>query len=376
MTDSSEKRIRFGKSFVLAMTIAYAIAFLAMLSGFFEALLMAAILSGIFYPFYRNLKASFGDRATPASLVTILAVLAIIVVPAVILLGLVADQAVGVAESARPWFDEQLARATDEKQLTTGWTWLDETLGPYHEEVTAKLAELTAALGVVLANGLTRLAEGAFTFFFDLFVMLYAMFVFLVRGPAIIEAIMRLFPIADADKERMLQVAHSVSRATIKGTLIIGGIQGALGGVGFAVAGIDNAVFWAAVMAVLSVLPGIGATLVWAPAVIFLLASGQTVAGLGLLVWSAGVVATIDNVLRPILVGRDTELPDLLVFLSTLGGLALFGATGLVIGPILAALFLTVLSIYSRVFADSLNVDQSPADPSSERAGVQLGETP
>jgi predicted PurR-regulated permease PerM len=115
-------------------------------------------------------------------------------------------------------------------------------------------------------------------------------------------------------------------------------------------------------MAVLSILPGIGAPLIWVPAVLYLLMSGQAVAGLGLLVWCAGVVGSIDNFLRPVLVGRDTKMPDLLILLSTLGGVALFGATGLVLGPILAALFLTMLAIYSGVFADSLH----PKDASQQ----------
>ena len=157
----------------------------------------------------------------------------------------------------------------------------------------------------------------------------------------------------------MIKVGRSVSRATVKGTLIIALIQGTLGGIGFAVAGIEAPVFWGAVMAVLSMLPGIGATLVWAPVVAYLLIAGQTLAGLGLLAWCAGVVGSIDNFLRPVLVGRDTEMPDLLILLSTLGGIGLFGFSGLVLGPILAALFVTVLAIYSRVFADWLNPDQA-----------------
>lgn len=112
-------------------------------------------------------------------------------------------------------------------------------------------------------------------------------------------------------------------------------------------------------MAVLSVIPGIGGTLVWAPAVVYLFLTGKTIAAIGLLLWCAGVVGTVDNFLRPILVGRDSEMPDLLILLSTLGGLALFGASGLVLGPILAALFLTVLTIYSQVFEEWLQFDQT-----------------
>ena len=131
-------------------------------------------------------------------------------------------------------------------------------------------------------------------------IMLYAMFFFLMSGPQLIQIIMSYLPLSQVDRDKMLQVGLSVSRATIKGTMIIGVIQGALGGIGFAVAGIDSAVFWAAIMAVLSVLPGIGATLVWAPAVAYLLLTGDEVTGILLMIWCAGVVGTIDNVLRPI----------------------------------------------------------------------------
>mgnify|MGYP000022365280 CR=1 FL=1 len=160
----------------------------------------------------------------------------------------------------------------------------------------------------------------------------------------------------------LLCVMHQ--EAGDNGALLIGIIQGTLAGIGFTVAGIDAAVFWGAIMAVLSILPGIGAPLIWVPAVIYLLMSGQTAAGIGLLVWCVGVVGSIDNFLRPVLVGRDTKMPYLLILLSTLGGVALFGATGLFLGPILAALFLTVLAIYSAAFADWLHPkDASPQSP-------------
>ena len=240
---------------------------------------------------------------------------------------------------------------------------LQQELEPYGEKISSKVAEVAGSLGVYLAGSLGKLTEGTMSFFLNLFIMLYAMFFFLISGPVLIKNIMSYAPLTLSDKEKMLQVSLSVSRATVKGTLIIGVIQGVLGGLGFAVAGIGAAVFWGAVMAVLSILPGIGATLVWGPAVLYLLISGETVAGLGLLVWCAGVVGTIDNVLRPILVGRDTEMPDLLILLSTLGGLGLFGVAGLVVGPILAALFIAVLAIYSRVFDEWLNpVDDDDAE--------------
>jgi predicted PurR-regulated permease PerM len=146
----------------------------------------------------------------------------------------------------------------------------------------------------------------------------------------------------------------SVTRATLKGPLVIGVIQGGLAGVAFALVGIQGALFWGTIMAVLSIIPAVGAAIVWIPAVIYLLGTGQIAAGLGLLVWCGLVVGSSDNVLRPILVGKDTKMPDFLVLLSTLGGIGVCGALGVIIGPIVAALFLTVWELYGEAFRDVL----------------------
>ena len=358
MTPEKEPAERFRKGFVLIMTLAYASLFVALINDFIMALLLAAVFSGIVYPLYQWLEKVWGGRTTLASVVTLLISLAVIIVPLLLLLGLVAEQAVGVAKDVSPWIEQQFEQPIQDEQELPAWLPFAQELEPYAEKISSKVAEVAGSLGVYLAGSLGKLTEGTMSFFLNLFIMLYAMFFFLISGPVLIKNIMSYAPLTQSDKEKMLQVSLSVSRATVKGTLIIGVIQGGLGGFGFAVAGIGAAVFWGAVMAVLSILPGIGATLVWGPAVLYLLISGDTVSGLGLLVWCAGVVGTIDNVLRPILVGRDTEMPDLLILLSTLGGLGLFGVAGLVLGPILAALFIAVLAIYSRVFDEWLN----PAD--------------
>ena len=375
MVTNVNPKERFRKGFVLALTLAYSVAFLAMLSGFFEALLLAAIFSGLTYPLYRWLLQGLGGRRTSASLLTLVITLFAMLIPLLFLLALVADQAIDVAREAKPWIEQQLAQSESQATGLPDWVPFADRLEPYRDEIMAKLGEFASASGTFLAGGLAQLSEGTFVFFFQLFIMLYAMFFFLMDGPALMKHIMNYAPLSQADRQKMIDVALSVSRATIKGALLIGAIQGTLAGIGFAVVGIEAAVFWGAIMAVLSILPGIGAPLVWVPAVIYLFMSGQVVAGIGLLIWSAGVVGSIDNFLRPVLVGRDTKMPDLLILLSTLGGIALFGASGLVLGPILAALFLTVLAIYSKVFADWLNVDQSPADPPSQSAGVQPEET-
>ena len=347
-------RERFRKSFVLLATLAYATLFLALIWGFVEALLLAAVFAAILHPMYTRLQRVFGGRSTLASLTTLLAALLMVIIPLIFLLGLVAEQAVEVAESTAPWVQQQIGVLGTAGSELPDWFPYRDQLQPYQAEIYAKLAEFADAAASFLASGLGRVTEGAMSFFLNLFVMLYAMFFFLISGPQLMRTIMGYMPLSREDGDRLSAVSLSVGRATVKGTLVIGIIQGILGGIGFAVVGIDSAVFWAAVMAVLSILPGIGATLVWAPAVVYLLLSGETLAGIGLLAWSAGVVGTIDNVLRPILVGRDTAMPDLLILLSTLGGLGLFGISGLVLGPMIAALFLAVLAIYSRVFGDWL----------------------
>jgi len=169
-----------------------------------------------------------------------------------------------------------------------------------------------------------------------------------------LDKILYYVPLAPKEEEQMVARFVSVTRATIKGSLIIGIVQGALAGLGLYFAGIGGAAFWGTVMAVLSIIPGVGTALVWVPAAIYLFATGHTTAAILLSVWCIAIVGTVDNVLRPWLVGRDTKMSDLLILLSTLGGLLMFGALGIVIGPIVAALFVTVWELYGVAFKDWL----------------------
>jgi predicted PurR-regulated permease PerM len=177
--------------------------------------------------------------------------------------------------------------------------------------------------------------------------------------------ILYYLPLPPEDEERLVARFVSVARATIKGTGVVGIAQGALGGLGFWVAGIEGAALWATIMAVFSILPGVGTAIVWVPAVVYLFAVGKTLTATLLMAWCLVVVGTIDNFLRPWLVGKDTKMSDLLVLLSTLGGLTMFGAVGVVIGPIVAALFVTVWEIYGEVYRDVL---PEPAPLSIPRA--------
>jgi predicted PurR-regulated permease PerM len=180
------------------------------------------------------------------------------------------------------------------------------------------------------------------------------MFFLLMDGPNILRGLLNHLPLTDDDRQQMTSRFMSVTRATVKGTIIIGFIQGCLAGLAFRVVGIPDALFWSLVMVVLSILPAIGGALVWVPACIILAASGQVLKAVLLAAFCALIVGSVDNLLRPRLVGRDTKMHDLMILFSTLGGILAFGPVGFIIGPILAGLFVTSWEIFSVAYGDVL----------------------
>ena len=348
-THKTAQRVCVALLFVLISAL-----FLRMIWGFLLAVVMAAIFTGLANPLYTRLLRLLGGRKSFAALATLVVVILLVVTPLVLIADIVATEALQISETATPMVESFIEEA-NQPDASLDWIPFWDQLEPYREQITKKLGEIAGAVSAFIVNSLSSAAQGTMEFFFNIFIMLYSMFFFLMGGREILDQVMRLFPLEATDKELLLDKFVSVSRATIKGTLVIGIVQGGLAGLAFAVVGIKGAVFWGTVMAVLSIIPGIGTALVWVPAVGFLFATGQTVPAVGLLLWCAIVVGTADNVLRPLLVGKDTEMPDLMVMLSTFGGLALFGAIGLVIGPVIAALFLTMWRIYSDTFADVLS---------------------
>ncbi len=344
---------RFRRGFLLVLALGISLIFVAMIRQFLTALLLAAILSGMLHPVYRRFVRWFGGRRGIASGVTVMVALLLIIIPLTGFLGIVAAQAVDFSQTVRPWVEEQIREPSRLDRLIDRVPLL-EVLRPYRDQLLAKVGELAGRVGTLVVSMLAATARGTATFFFLLFVMLYAMFFFLVDGRAVLNKILYYMPLSPEHENRMLGKFVSVSRATMRGTVVIGILQGALAGAAFWVVGIEAPAFWGTVMAVLSIIPGVGAAIVWLPAVIYLLVMGHVVAGVSLGLWCAVLVGTVDNFLRPYLVGRDAKLPDLLILLATLGGIVLFGAVGIVIGPIVAALFVTVWDIYGTVFEDLL----------------------
>jgi len=203
-------------------------------------------------------------------------------------------------------------------------------------------------------GGLSQATLGTANFLFMTFVFLYTMYFFQMDGDKLVRKILYYLPLGNDDESLMMEKFTSVTRATLKGTLLIGILQGGLAGAAFAVAGIDNAVFWGTVMAVLSIIPSVGSALVWGPAAIFLIMQGSVASGVGLLIFCGVVVGSLDNVLRPILVGKDTKMHELMIFFGTLGGIMMFGISGIFIGPLVASLFVTIWELYGLAFSEYL----------------------
>ncbi|HEY8518614.1 MAG TPA: AI-2E family transporter [Gammaproteobacteria bacterium] len=359
---------RFRKLFVLIVVAFFSVLFFRMIGPFLEALLLAAVLTGMLYPVYRWLLAH-RTRPVLAAIAVVVLVLIAIVLPLTFVVGAVTREAVRLSEVVGPWLEQQ-ARSNSLAFGLPDWLPFRDQLVPYQDDILARLGDAVATSGAFLVNSASRLTQGTVTALLNLFVMLYAMFFFLLTGPRWLR-IFDYTPLSHRDRELILEKGVSITRATIKGTIVIGLLQGTLVGAALAVAGLPAPVFWGFIAAVASVIPVVGAGLVWAPAAVLLLARGDIVAGIGVAAWGAAVVSTVDNLVRPRLVGNDTRLPDLLILLSTLGGIGMFGATGIIVGPIVAGLFVSSWHIFATTFRRELepNDEVPPLQVDAEPGG-------
>ncbi len=343
-------------AFVLLLVAAVTALFLAVAWPFLKPLLLGALLAGLFHPLYRWITRLLGGRQSLGAAVTLLVLLVLGLGPISAFLGIVVQQALTVSDQAIPWLSQHLGAASTfnvHDWLVRRFPALAEYM-PSQEQLLQQVGNAAKTAGAFLVNFASRMTALTATFLLNLFVMLYAMFFFFRDGHTILERIFYYLPLNDEDETLMLARFTSITRATVKGTLVIGIIQGALAGIAFWVAEIEGAALWGTIMTILSIIPGIGAPLVWVPVVTVLFLNGQYLTATLLLVWCAAVVGTIDNFLRPVLVGRDAKMPDLLILIGTLGGLFLFGPIGFIIGPIICGLFLTVWDIYGATFKEVL----------------------
>jgi predicted PurR-regulated permease PerM len=347
---------RFRLGFLLTLVIGISVAFFIVIQDFVMTTFIAAILSGLAQPLYRTMRRQLGGREGAASAATILIILLVIVVPLVMLLTVVTSEAVRITDNVKPWVQQVVQEPTRLNTYMDRIPGIDR-IAPYREWLLTKAGEAAGNLGTIVVSSLSSTTRGTLSLILEFFLMLYAMYFFLKDGRRYLDAILRFLPLRDAEQELMLERFVSVTRATLKGTLLIGIVQGTLSGIMFAILGISGAVFWGLMMVVLSIIPLIGGALVWVPAAIILAVQGAWVKALVLTGVCSVVIGSIDNLLRPRLVGHDTQMPDLLVLFSTLGGIAAFGAIGFIVGPIIAALFMTIWEIFGRAYRADIDVE-------------------
>ncbi|MFT7338028.1 MAG: putative PurR-regulated permease PerM [Marinobacter maritimus] len=336
----------------LAMLVGVSLAFVLLMKPFFGPIFWAIAIALIFHPFQMFLVRRLGDRPNVNALITLTVCMLIVVIPVLVLVTSLAAEGLGIYQQIQ---DGEIKPGEYIDQVNQSFPAIQSFLAQFDvsfSEIRDRVVSLFVGGSQFLAKQALGIGQNTFQFFLGLALMVYLAFFLLRDGRKLIELLIRALPLGD-ERERLLFAKFAeVTRATVKGNLLIAIIQGALGGIIFWILGIGGALLWGVVMAIFSLLPAVGAALVWVPAAIYLAAVGDVAESIVLTIFGVVVIGLADNILRPILVGRDTKLPDYIVLLSTLGGLAMFGINGFVMGPLVAALFMAFWGIFIREFSE------------------------
>lgn len=334
---------------------AASLALVWILLPFYGTILWGAIIALVFAPVYRWLLPRLRQRRNPAALLTLLLAVVIVLVPFALVSASLARQAMQVyqrvqsGEASPALHLNQLFEALPPAVLG-----LLERFGlTDFDDVQRRLTTAVSQGSQFIATRALGIGQDTFVFVAHLFITTYIAFYLIRDGDAMVRALRRAVPLAPEHKRELFGKFATVVRATVKGNLVVAALQGALGGLAFWVLGVGAALLWAVLMAVLSLVPAVGAALVWVPVAIYLYLSGEQWQAGVLLAYGMFVIGLVDNLLRPILVGKDTRMPDYIVMITTLGGIAVFGVNGFVLGPAIAAMFIAAWHIYlTRQAAD------------------------
>ncbi len=334
---------------LLCLVVVISATFLTMIHQFLMAIFMAGLFSAMVSPLHHGLTAKLRGKENVASMLMVVGIVVLVLTPLAVLITLVVTQAISVGQSVTPWVQGFIKEPSTLTTLLEKVPYYEEIL-PYRDVIIQKAGELVGTISTFLIDSLSSFTKVTIDAIFSTIIMLYVMFYFLTMGDVLLRKILYFLPLDDSNEQKLLKRFTSVARATIKGTLIIGIMQGAICGIAFAIAGIHGPVFWGSVMAVMSIIPAFGTAIIWLPALIILALTGNFVGVAVLAVLCGAVAGNLDNVLRPRLVGKDTEMHDLFVLFGTLGGISMFGLLGIILGPIVAALFITIWEIYGEAF--------------------------
>ncbi len=320
------------------------VAFAWVVLPYYGAVLWGGALALLFEPLYRRLLRRFKGRDNVAAITTLAVILVGVILPLALVAASLVQEVTGVYQSVKSGQIDFGAYFAQIVAALPSWAGrLLEGLGL--DDLAAFQAKLTAAItqrGQMFAGRAVDIGGDMLDLVIGFCIAMYLLFFLLRDGAALGRDIRKAIPLAPRPRDLLVERFTTVIRATVKGNVLVAAAQGALGGVAFWVLGIHAPLLWAVVMGFLSLLPAVGAALVWAPVALYLLATGHVGSGIGLVLFGVFVIGLIDNVLRPILVGKDTQLPDYVVLISTLGGLAVVGLNGFVVGPLVAAMFVAV----------------------------------
>jgi predicted PurR-regulated permease PerM len=326
---------------LVLLAIAATIALVIVLYVVWQAIFWAVVLGILFRPIQKWVEARFSLRPGVAAAVTLLLTLVFVQIPIFVLGSMIVTEGAAVYQRIESSQFDLGATLGWLQQLVPQqvWQWL-AGLGVDFGAITERIQTAVMRGGQFALSLLVGAGQNAASFVMNFFLMVYLLYFILRDGDEMYRKLFAVIPLPSDQKQRLFAKFAEVSIATLKGTLVVGVTQGALGGLIFFLLGINGAVFWGAAMAVVSVLPAVGAALVWVPAALFLILGGSWIKGAILLAFGTLVISMSDNVLRPVVVGRQTRMPDYLVLFSTIGGLAVLGISGFVLGPVIAAVFL------------------------------------
>jgi predicted PurR-regulated permease PerM len=334
----------------LILLVGLTVAFAWVVAPFYGAVFWGSVLALLFEPLHRRFLARLGGRPSLAALATVAVILVIVILPLALISLSLLQEATGLYQRVKSgevnfgsYFDQILSAMP---------SWAASLLARLGLDDLASLqARITAAIttrGQSLAGRVFNIGQDVLDLVIGFAIAMYLLFFLLRDGVDIVRRIRAALPLAERPKALLLERFTTVVRATVKGNVLVAAAQGGLGGLAFWFLGVGAPLLWAVVMAFLSLLPAIGAALIWGPVALYLLAVGQVWQGAGLIAYGVLVIGLVDNVLRPTLVGKDTHLPDYLVLIATIGGIAVIGLNGFVIGPLIAAMFVSVWELMAK----------------------------
>ncbi|OWT80531.1 MULTISPECIES: AI-2E family transporter [unclassified Achromobacter] len=333
----------------LTLLVAVSIAFCWILFPYYGAIFWGTILAIIFAPMQRRLVARLGKRRNLAALITLLLCIVLAILPVVVITGSLVQEGAVLYQQVKSgnlnfgnYFQQAMAALPPSVHSLLDRYDLSDI-----SSLQDKLSSGAMQASQFLATKAFSIGQDTFQFVISFGIMLYLLFFLLRDGSTLARRVTQAIPMSEAYKQHLARKFTTVIRATVKGNVAVAATQGLLGGLAFWVLGIQGALLWGVLMGFLSLLPAVGAALIWVPVAAYFLLTGALWQGIGLTAFCVLVIGMVDNILRPLLVGKDTKLPDWLILISTLGGMALFGLNGFVIGPLVAALFTAVWDLFA-----------------------------